>query len=136
MKTNNKNKITNEHTQQLKRILRPIIESILKDGKYNQKKRINLGETVSKYNEFYIVLDHDERGEYAATLYDPNDKVVWDVDTETMYQLIEDGFLKYKAHQDIDRLQKYLQNNGVIPKNSTIYSARDWERRSDDEDDY
>tara|TARA_R110000868_G_scaffold12456_22_gene59621 strand:+ start:1246 stop:1857 length:612 start_codon:yes stop_codon:yes gene_type:complete len=82
------------------------------------KRRIR--ESQFQDDRYYLTVDIDERGEYGATLYDYNDKQVWDCDTETVYELIEDGYLKYKPDQDLDRLTKYLSSNGTIPKGSTI----------------
>ena len=73
-------------------------------------------------NTYYLVVDMDERGEYGATVYNSNDEQVWDVDTDSMRELIEDGFLKYKADEDLERLTKYLSDNNIIPKDASIYS--------------
>jgi len=89
-----------------------------------------LREAKSASMEYYLIVDIDERGEYGATVYDPSDKVIWDVDTETVHELIEDGFLKYKPDQDLGRLSKYLADAGVIPKGSEIYSEEDFQDRT------
>lgn len=98
------------------------------------KTRVVRAEAKNTDTDYYLIVDFDERGEYSATVYNSNDKVVWDVDSEAMRELIDDGFLKYKAHQDLDRLTKYLGSRGIIPKHSTIYSERDWEDIRDDLD--
>lgn len=98
------------------------------------KLRCIIKESKNAGTEYYLVVDSDERGEYSATVYDTNDNVVWDVDTDGMRQLIDDGFLKYKAHQDLGRLAVHLGDIGIIPKRSTIYLERDWEDAKDDLD--
>jgi len=100
------------------------------DPTYN-KKRSNVKEDVNADQNYYLNVDLDERGEYAATLYDYDDNVVWDCDTEQVEDMIEGGFLKYKPDQDLDRLAEYLGDLGVIPKGSTI----DDEKQEDEEDD-
>lgn len=71
-------------------------------------------------NVFYVVVDKDERGEYGATVYNSKDKEVWDIDTEGVRELQEDGSIKYKPHEDLERLGKYLASIGKIPAHTNI----------------
>ena len=132
----NRSGIRYEKQSKLKEILRPIVQQILKEAKTSMKLKQSQIRTEAKNTDtdYYLVVDLDERGEYSATVYNSEDKVVWDVDTGVMGELIDDGFLKYKAHRDLDRLAKYLGDVGIIPKHSTIYSERDWEDVKDDLD--
>lgn len=110
----------------LKAVLKPIVESILREG-----HKYKLKESKSKFTEFYINVDIDERGEYGATVYDPHDNEIWSARTEEVAELIEDGYLKYKPHNDLRRLRDYLASHNIIPKNAAIYDERDWEDRSE-----
>ena len=74
----------------------------------------------SNSDRFYLTVNLDERGDYSATLYDYDDNEVWDCDYELVSELIDDGYLKYKPDEDLDRLAKYLGSVGVIPRGSTI----------------
>lgn len=92
-------------------------EDDMDESSRNNKR---MGESEFQNDRYYLTVDTDERGEYGATLYNYDDEVVWDCDTETASQLIEDGFLKYKPDQDLDRLAKYLSSNQIIPRGSSI----------------
>ena len=71
-------------------------------------------------NVFYIVVDMDERGEYGATIYNSKDEQVWEIETGEVHELQEDGILKYKPHEDLDRLSKYLAQIGKVPEHTNI----------------
>jgi hypothetical protein len=75
------------------------------------------GVIASKY---YLIVDMDERGEYAATVYNHEDEEVWSCDTEFTNELIQDGFLKYKPDEDLSRLTEYLISNSIIPEGSEV----------------
>jgi hypothetical protein len=70
--------------------------------------------------EFYYIVDHDERGKFRARVVDVNDKEVlqYGTDEDGKIDLVEDGFLKYA--KDIKGIEKYLIQNGQIPKNSVV----------------
>lgn len=83
---------------------------------------------------YYLVVDMDERGSYGATVYPAQGhSQVWDCDEETVAELIEDGFLKYKPHEDLDRLSKYLSDMKVVRKGSEIISEEDFEALKDND---
>jgi hypothetical protein len=80
------------------------------------------------FTDFYLVVNLDERGLYSADVRNPYDEIVYSIkSTEQMNQLIEDGFLKYKADQDLNRLTKYLMKLDIIPNGSQIYSQEEFE---------
>jgi hypothetical protein len=79
-------------------------------------------------NTFYYVVDMDERGEYGLTIYDSRDREVYTINTEMAHEMIEDGFLKYKPHEDDQRLQQYLVQLGILPRNSRLISAEEFEK--------
>jgi hypothetical protein len=81
----------------------------------------------SKY--FYFVVDLDERGEYAATVYDAFGDEVYSIDTNTAHELIEDGFLKYKPEQDLYKFGKYLISLGILPKGSEVYTEDEFDNK-------
>ena len=86
------------------------------------------GGEVNKYTDYYLVVNLDERGLYSADVRNPLDEVVFSIDSaEEMEELIVDGFLKYKADEDLNRLTKYLMNQGIIPNGSQIYSEDEFE---------
>lgn len=91
---------------------------IVSKGKLTMKKRFI--KENSNSDRFYLTVNLDERGEYSATLYDYDDNEVWDCDYELVSELIDDGYLKYKPDEDLDRLAEYLGSVGVIPRGSTI----------------
>jgi hypothetical protein len=86
------------------------------DGPYQGSKEQPESADEGKY---VLTVDKDERGEYAATLRD-GDKEIWSVDTEGAAQLIDDGFLNAKPHEDTGNLTDLLIHQSVIPKGSTI----------------
>jgi len=85
-------------------------------------------------NYYYLVVDLDERGEYMASVYDAKDHQVWDCDTELVSELIEDGFLKNKPDEDLERLSKYLSDNGKIRKGAEIISEDEYNEIRDEDD--
>lgn len=92
------------------------------------------GGSVSKYTDFYLVVNLDERGLYSATVYDPEDKPVFEIESaEMMAELIEDGFMKYKADEDLNRLTKHLMNLNIIPNFSQVYSEDEFEQKIRDQ---
>jgi len=68
-----------------------------------------------------LIVDIDERGMYGATLYESDSRdEIWSCDTEMTHELIDDGYLKYKPHEDLDRLRKYLIDNTIIDDGAVI----------------
>ena len=101
--------------------LRTLVKRIIKE-----EAKINTGR--SNYTDFYLVVNFDERGDYSATVYDPEDDEVYSIDSaEHMMELIDDGFLKYKADEDLGRLAEYLAYIEVIPSGSQIYHEDEFE---------
>jgi Fe-S cluster biosynthesis and repair protein YggX len=76
---------------------------------------------------FGFIVDLDERGDYRAHIENVDGDVIWETDLENTNQLIEDGFLKYKPDEDLERLAKYLSDAGVLPKGSEIKDDDDFE---------
>ena len=75
-------------------------------------------------DNYKLVVDLDERGEYNATVYGPSEEIVYSIDTQLMRELIEDGYLKYVAHEDLDGLTNYLIKIGLIPEGSEIVNEK------------
>ncbi len=101
-----------------------------KAQKYLESKYMAKGGGVEKNTDFYLVVNLDERGEYSADVRNPKDEVVYSIeDSEQMNSLIQDGFLKYKADEDLNRLTKYLMDLGIIPNNSQIYSEEEFDNK-------
>lgn len=100
-------------------------------------EKINQHETgggVGKYTDYYLVVNLDERGEYSADVCNPKDEVVYSIATaEDMRSLIEDGFLRYKADEDLSRLAKYLVALNIIPNHSQIYSEQEFDEKIRDQ---
>jgi len=74
-----------------------------------------------EYEPIYTyVIDHDERGEFRATVRDENDETVYQVgnNEDGEIEQVEDGFMRNKT--DIAGLQKHLRNIDIIPKNGII----------------
>lgn len=69
---------------------------------------------------FTITVDLDERGEYAATVYNQTGKEVWSVDTESLNELIDDGFLTGKPNKDLNGLKSYLSDIGIMKSTDKI----------------
>ena len=66
--------------------------------------------------KYYVNLD--ERGEYYADIRDGQDNTVWEVNTEGMSELIDDGFMNHK--DDLSSLEAYLIEVGIFPKDSGL----------------
>ncbi len=83
---------------------------------------------TSTATPYYLFVNLDERGEYSADVRDADDNSIFDIDTETAHSMIEDGFLKAKPNEDIEGLEKYLKEMGVISDDATLKSAREFRR--------
>lgn len=82
-----------------------------------------------RYLDYYLVVDIDERGEYGASVYNPEDNLVFSInDAEEMNDLIEMGYLESKADEDLDGLTVYLVQMKIIPYGSQVYSEAQFER--------
>jgi hypothetical protein len=82
-----------------------------------------------RYLDYYLVVDIDERGEYGASVYNPEDNLVFSInDAEEMNDLIEMGYLESKADEDLDGLTVYLVDRKIIPLGSQVYSEAQFER--------
>jgi hypothetical protein len=82
-----------------------------------------------RHLDYYLVVDIDERGEYGASVYNPEDNLVFSInDAEEMNDLIEMGYLESKADEDLDGLTVYLVDRKIIPLGSQVYSEAQFER--------
>jgi hypothetical protein len=72
------------------------------------------------YNQFSLVVDLNERGEYRCHLENCVDDVIWECDTDYVSALQEDGFIKHLPHEDIDSLTAYLKSIHTIGENGKI----------------
>jgi hypothetical protein len=76
-----------------------------------------------KFTDYYLVVNLDERGDYSASVYDPNDKSVYEIESaEQVKEMQDDGYLKGKPDEDLDLLTKYLMDTDMIPNGSQVYS--------------
>jgi hypothetical protein len=76
-----------------------------------------------KFTDYYLVVNLDERGDYSASVYDPNDKSVFEIESaEQVKEMQDDGYLKGKPDEDLDLLTKYLMDTDMIPNGSQVYS--------------
>lgn len=75
------------------------------------------------------VIDLDERGEFAATVREQNENVIYRV---TGFQIFEDGFMRDK--HDLDGLGAYLKSLNILNKGDKILDTnrfQEWEREID-----
>ena len=100
------------------------------------------GSSKNRYTDYYLIVDLDERGEYKASVYNPEDKVVFRIESaEEMNDMIESGYLKAQADEDLDGLTQYLMEMEIIPNYSQVYSEDEFESKirenyEEDEDEY
>jgi len=88
------------------------------------------GGSINNFTDYYLVVNLDERGQYSADVKNPNDEIVFSISSaEEMNDLIADGFLKYQADEDLDRLTQYLMSQGIIPNYSQIYSEEEFDEK-------
>ena len=76
--------------------------------------------TSLDYNQFTLVVDINERGDYRCHLENCVDDVIWECDTEYVADLQIDGFIKHLPHEDIDRLTAYLKSIHTIGEKGKI----------------
>lgn len=101
------------------------MKKIITDFRFFENKKAK-----NEFTDYYLVVNLDERGEYSATVYNPDDKSVFEIDSaEYMSELIEDGFLKYKADEDLLGLTRYLISVGIIPKYSELHDEDYFDKR-------
>jgi hypothetical protein len=76
---------------------------------------------------FYINLD--ERGAFYADLRDENEESLYEIHSEDdgSISLIEDGFMRHK--EDLDGLQAYLVDMGMIDSCAEVLPASEFEDR-------
>jgi hypothetical protein len=92
------------------------------------------GGGMENFTDYYLVVNLDERGEYSADVRNPKDETVYSINSaEHMNELIVDGFLKYKADEDLDRLTMYLMDLEIIPIYSQIYSEQEFDDKIRDQ---
>jgi hypothetical protein len=77
----------------------------------SEEKR-NFGMDV---DPFEYVIDLDERGEFRATVYNDNGRVVFGIDG---YDIFEDGFMEDK--NDVIGLKEHLVSLGIMHKDDTL----------------
>jgi len=94
---------------------------------FTPPSKLNDGGIV-EFPKYGLRVNLDERGEYSADVVDEYDNEIYEISSaEQMAELIEDGFLKYKADKDLKRLAEYLISMKILPKNAEIMSADDFE---------
>lgn len=71
-------------------------------------------------NEFKLVVDLDERGEYYCHVENWKEEVIWSADTESTSELIQDGFLPCVPHESIRHLESYLISMSIIDSDAVI----------------
>lgn len=70
-------------------------------------------------SEFTYHIDHDERGDFYAHVEDEGGNCIYSIpDSDAMYQMVYDGFMKYT--KDVGGLCEYLQHIGLISKDDTL----------------
>lgn len=100
------------------------------------------GSRKNRYTDYYLIVDLDERGEYQASVYNPEEKLVFRIHSiEEMNDLIESGYLKAQADEDLDGLTQYLMEMEIIPNYSQVYSEDEYlseiqPKYEEDEDEY
>lgn len=110
-------------------------ENVYFEGRKNRsdkniKKKLKRGGAVNNFTDYYLAVNLDERGEYSASVYGPNDKSIFEIESaEQVKEMQVDGFLKYKPDEDLNRLTKYLMELNIIPNGSQIYSQDDFESK-------
>lgn len=72
------------------------------------------------YNAFTLTVDLNERGMYRCHVENCVDDVIWEADTEYVEDLLNDGFIKYLPHEDIERLESYLKSIHVLGTNANL----------------
>lgn len=98
-----------------------------KAKKTDNNKNKKEGGALNKFTDYYLIVNMDERGEYSASVYDPNDKSVFEIENaEQVREMQTDGVIKYKPDEDLDRLTQYLMNLNIIPNGSQIYSEEEF----------
>ena len=96
----------------------------------------------NRYTDYYLTVHIDGQGQYMASVYNPEDKVVFRIESlEYMNELIESGYLKAQADEDLDGLTQYLMEMEIIPNYSQVYSEDEFEYKirenyEEDEDEY
>jgi hypothetical protein len=124
-------KVVESHDDVYFDMLKPLIEK--STGMY-----LSLAEgggiPKNTYTDYYLVVNLDERGLYSADVYDPKDHIIFSIDSaETMNELIEGGFLKYKADEDLTGLTHYLMSMNIIPNYSEVYSEDEFQDKIADD---
>lgn len=71
-------------------------------------------------NEFKLVVDLDERGDYYCHVENWKEEVIWSADSESASELIEDGFLPCHPHESIRHLESYLISMSIIDSDAVI----------------
>lgn len=69
--------------------------------------------------EYHVNLD--ERGEFCADLRNEDGKTVWEIHTDDLAELIEDGFIKHG--RDLDGILEYCVMHGIIKAHDVIVSG-------------
>jgi hypothetical protein len=72
------------------------------------------------YNEFTLVVDLNERGEYKCHVENCEEDVVWECGTLDAMSLVDDGFLPCVPHECVEDVLEYLQSHNVLGENSKL----------------
>jgi len=96
------------------------------DDPYGQEDAFNFSHPGKTY-EFYVNLD--ERGSFYADVRDPDtDESIYEIDTEKIQQLGEDGYMRH--NQDYEGLESYLKQLDIIKEDDGIILRRGIKKKS------
>lgn len=90
----------------------------------------NEDSTMSKPDYYGLIVNLDERGQFYADVCDLDGTTVFEIksdEEEGGIWLIDDGYMKHK--EDVSGLQDYLVEMEVIPAKSSVFEAREFERK-------
>jgi len=96
------------------------------DDPYGQEDAFNFSHPGKTY-EFVVNLD--ERGSFYADVRDPDtDESIYEIDTEKIQQLCEDGYMLH--NQDYEGLESYLKQLDIIEDDDGIILRRGVKKKS------
>lgn len=95
---------------------------------------------------YKYVIDLDERGQFQAHVEDHGGKTVWEVSYPEYYQddetgeemenstIFDDGYMS--DTDDVEGLEKYLKQVGIMPEEAELKSEDEFEEEDDDEEEF